>query len=201
MKSILHRNPSVNCLAAFEGVDYHCSMKENATGSRVFIAGPPCSGKTESGRILALLLRVPFIDLDRRISSAAGMPVPGIFESFGEGGFRDLETRELEAVTSMEGGFVTALGGGCLLSERNMRLVTASAVLLSLTAEEDVLVERWRGQKGERPLSMDEASFRALLRRRRTHYSSMPNAVDTSSLTQEEAAEHMMEMLEKGKEN
>ena len=197
MKSILHRNPSVNCLAESEDLDYHCSMKEKNAGHRVFVAGPPCSGKTETGRRLAVLLKVPFIDLDERIQARAGMPVPKIFQKMGERGFRKLETGELESVAGLEDGFVASLGGGCLLSERNMRLVTASGVLLALTAREDVLVERWSRQKGKRPLSMDEASFRELLRRRSTHYASMPNRVDTSSLTPEETAEHLVEIIEK----
>jgi len=199
LKSILHRNPSVNCLASNCDVDYHCSMKEITHRPRVFIAGPPCSGKTGSGRHLAVLLHVPFIDLDERIQASAGMSVPEIFGRMGECGFRRLETLELEAVASMEGGFVTALGGGCLLSERNMRLVTASGILLSLTAEEEVLVERWMGQKGERPLSLTEPAFRKLLRRRGTHYSSMPMQVDTSSISPEETARLLMDLVMDGK--
>ncbi|MCK4506063.1 MAG: hypothetical protein KAW14_10635, partial [Candidatus Aegiribacteria sp.] len=76
---------------------YHNSMKKhNSQSALIFIAGPPCSGKSEVGSILASMLELPFYDLDTVIESFAGMRISEIFRTSGEDRFRELESDCLE---------------------------------------------------------------------------------------------------------
>ena len=75
----------------------------------LFIYGPPGSGKTTLGKLLAGRFGVPFEDLDDSIVRAAdGKSIPAIFADEGEAGFRareraarERERRMQEAVLSI----------------------------------------------------------------------------------------------------
>ena len=103
----------------------------------IFLYGPPGSGKSTIGRIIARNLKLPFVDLDRVIETNAGMSIPQIMAQQGESAFRDLETKALREVYSPlpEGeGLgvrekVIALGGGALLREENRQLAESKAKL------------------------------------------------------------------------
>ena len=56
------------------------------------------AGKTTIGRRLARRLRVPFVELDRRIEEAAGLALDEIFALHGEEYYRRLERETLERV-------------------------------------------------------------------------------------------------------
>ena len=155
---------------------------------RIFLAGPPFSGKTSTGSRLAELLSVPFLDLDGLIEKTASLDIPRIFARIGEEGFRDLESSVLEESVAGNPSSVTALGGGCLLRERNLRLVTGSGRLVALTASTDVLLRRRALQAAGRPLAATEEDLRRLLTLRKDHYESLPEAVDTSRLSPDQAA-------------
>ena len=69
----------------------------------IFLYGPPGSGKTSVGKILAENLALPFVDLDQRIEDQAGMSIPEIFKKKSEPGFRQLEKTALQEVSKMVG--------------------------------------------------------------------------------------------------
>ena len=56
------------------------------------------AGKTTIGRRLARRLRVPFVELDRRVEEAAGLSLGEIFALHGEDYYRRLERETLERV-------------------------------------------------------------------------------------------------------
>lgn len=155
---------------------------------RVFLAGPPWSGKSSAGGLLAALLDVPFSDLDRRVEASAGLPVPGIFRRDGEAAFREHESRELRRAVAGPGSFVLALGGGTLLDPRNLALVLSVGIVITLWAEPSELVRRMAPDGPERPLSTDPAGLLRLLGERRTHYLSLPCRIDTTGRTLPEVA-------------
>ena len=63
----------------------------------VVIVGPPGSGKTTVGRLLAERLGVAFVDTDEVAATAAGKSVPDIFIEDGEERFRELERAAVES--------------------------------------------------------------------------------------------------------
>ena len=75
----------------------------------IFLYGPPGSGKSTVGRIIAQSLGLPFWDLDEEIERQAGLSVLEIFTKEGETEFRARETIALQTALSSEDGIV-ALG-------------------------------------------------------------------------------------------
>jgi shikimate kinase len=112
----------------------------------VVLIGPMGAGKTSVGRRVAKRLGRAFVDTDKEIVKEHG-PIPALFESLGEPGFRELER---DAVTSaLAGTVVVSLGGGAVLDEgTRARLRDERVVLLTVTPE--AVESRIRGS--DRPL-------------------------------------------------
>jgi shikimate kinase len=94
----------------------------------VILIGPPGSGKSTVGPLLAALLGVEFAETDSLIVQRAGKPVADIFIDDGEDAFRDLERSvAAEAVTGHPG--VLALGSGSILSRGTRGLLAGQRVV------------------------------------------------------------------------
>ncbi len=137
----------------------------------VLLWGPPASGKSTVGAMLAHGAQGPFIDVDVAVAREAADDIPGIFAKEGERGFRARErsviTRALENPRA-----VIAVGGGALVDAAFRREVLRRAHVLSLEAPRDVLAARIDAQGVARPLLAGDAGGRldALLEARREAY-------------------------------
>jgi shikimate kinase len=98
-------------------------MKKN-----IVLIGMPGSGKTTVGRRLAERLNMEFVDTDALVEREQGMTIPQIFERFGEATFRDMERRAARTAAAMEGA-VIATGGGMVLREENMQVLSATGMV------------------------------------------------------------------------
>jgi shikimate kinase len=78
------------------------------------LIGPPGSGKTTVGELLAARLGVGFVDTDARIEAAVGKPVSDIFIEDGEPAFRELEREAAAAAIGGHDGVLCVGGGGVL---------------------------------------------------------------------------------------
>ena len=94
-----------------------CKRMEN-----IILIGMPGCGKSTVGKMLAEQLGLPFIDADTEIERKAAMPIPEIFEKYGEDEFRKLETRVL-AELGQKSAHVIATGGGCVTRNENYSLL------------------------------------------------------------------------------
>lgn len=88
----------------------------------IALVGMPGCGKSTVGRLIANRLGREFVDLDTVIEERAEMPIPEIFEKYGEDHFRKLETEALTDV-SKRSSLVIATGGGTVIKEENRRLL------------------------------------------------------------------------------
>lgn len=167
----------------------------------LFLYGPPGSGKSTVGKILARRLNLPFIDLDAVIADSAGQKIPAIFACEGEAGFRLRETAALKTVT---GGApaVVGLGGGALLKPENRALAEAAGEVLCFEADLATLQARVNRSPGTRPLLSSPQSdcrqppqagqgkpIAQLLAERADHYASFPRRVTVSDRPPEETAD------------
>jgi shikimate kinase len=92
------------------------------------LIGPPGSGKSTVGPLLAALLGVDFADTDGLIEQRTGKPVADVFIEDGEEAFRELERWAVtEAIGTQRG--VIALGGGSVLSETTRKLLAGRPVV------------------------------------------------------------------------
>lgn len=113
------------------------------------VIGPPGAGKSLVGKLVARLLRVPFVDTDRRIVARHGA-IPEIFAEKGEEWFRAAERSEVQAALTERA--VVALGGGAVL-DTHTQAELVSARVAFLTVSPDVVEGRIRGNS--RPLLKD----------------------------------------------
>lgn len=141
---------------------------------KIFLYGPPGSGKSTLGKLLAQNLDLSFIDIDTEIVSAAGMTIPQIMAEHGESAFRDLESATItQACTSDQGG-VFALGGGALLRDENRARVESVGEVVFLDVSLDSLLSRLSLDESQRPLLAGDpvSKLKGLLERRKEHYES-----------------------------
>ena len=122
-----------------------------ALGKRsVVLIGMMGAGKSTIGRRIAARLRLPFLDADSEIETAAGMSIPDIFETHGEPHFRDGEARVIARLLD-SGPAVIATGGGAFMREETRNRVRDKAVSIWLKADADVIMKRVR-RRSDRPL-------------------------------------------------
>ena len=113
--------------------------------SSIFLYGPSGSGKSTVGEILATSLNLPYVDLDLEIEKQIGMPIPEIFSSEGEAGFREREHRALQSILTAQEKII-ALGGGALTNPRNRKLVETNGSVIVLKAPLETLLTRQIGR-------------------------------------------------------
>lgn len=120
------------------------------TAPHIVLVGPMGAGKSAVGRALAARLAMPFVDLDLRIESDAGMAIAGIFERQGEAAFRTMEARALRQALSGAPA-VIATGGGAVLASDNRAAMRRAARVIYLHVSPQCQAERLAGDTG-RPL-------------------------------------------------
>jgi shikimate kinase len=122
-----------------------------ALGMRsVVLVGMMGAGKSTIGRRLSARLRLPFLDADSEIETAAGMSIPDIFEAHGEPHFRDGEARVIARL--LDGGpAVIATGGGAFMREDTRNRIRDKAVSIWLKADADIIMKRVK-RRADRPL-------------------------------------------------
>ena len=154
----------------------------------LFLYGPPGSGKSTIGRLLAARLGLPFTDLDAVIVETDGRPIPQIFAEEGEPGFR---AREKQALADMGARprHVVALGGGALLNPECRALAEANGEVLCLACTLETLCQRIDNAPGSRPLAGGHAALEKLMANRAAHYASFPRRLDVTNGTPETLAE------------
>jgi shikimate kinase len=122
-----------------------------ALGRRsLVLVGMMGAGKSSIGRRLAARLDIAFVDADVEIEKAAGMSIPDMFATRGEGEFRAGEARVILRLLD-SGPQVLATGGGAFLSADTRAAIAATGISIWLNAEFEVLMKRIR-RRHDRPL-------------------------------------------------
>ncbi len=105
----------------------------------VVLIGISGSGKTGMGKRLAHRLSREFIDLDALIQEREGLSISQIFESRGEEGFRQAETEAVKAISGSNGAII-ACGGGAVLKDINMELLSQNGITIFMNRQvKDIL--------------------------------------------------------------
>jgi XRE family transcriptional regulator, aerobic/anaerobic benzoate catabolism transcriptional regulator len=164
----------------------------------VALLGLRGAGKTTIGRRLARRLRVPFIELDRRIEQAADLSLGELFSLHGEAYYRRLERDTLVEVLAERRPLVLATGGGIVTSPETFALLRRSAVTVWLRASPEDHWNRVVGQGDRRPMAdhpQAMADLRALLAARQPLYGTADFTVDTSGRTIERVIEDVRKVV------
>lgn len=163
---------------------------------KIFIYGPPGSGKSTIGKILASNVNAHFLDLDAEIELYAGDTISSIFKTKGEVFFRDLETKLLEGLDACDNTII-ALGGGTLLRSSNRSVVEKMGIIICLDATVDTLLSRLDKNAETRPLIAENVNrnLHKLITERASHYHSFPIIIDSSIASPEDIAWEIQKKL------
>jgi shikimate kinase len=154
------------------------------------------AGKSTIGRRMAARLRLPFLDADTEIETAAGMSIPDIFETHGEPHFRDGEARVIARL--LDGGpAVIATGGGAFMREETRGRVRDKAVSIWLKADAEVIMKRVR-RRTDRPLLQNadpEATVNRLLGEREPVYGTADLTILSRDVPHDKIVDECMEAM------
>jgi shikimate kinase len=154
-------------------------------GPVAVMIGPPGSGKSKVGRILAAGLGVTVRDTDADIEAAAGKPVSDIFVDDGEPRFRELEHQAVLAALAEHDG-VLSLGGGAVMSQATQEALEKYAAdgghVVFLDVPLAVAAQRV-GMNQARPLLLGNprAQWQKLMTERRPTYERLATLTIVSS--------------------
>jgi len=176
-------------------------LTSSDTGGKgvVVLIGPPASGKSTVGTLLAAGLGLPFADTDELVAKAAGKPVGDIFVEDGEAAFREHErgavARGLDGFGAAGG--VLALGSGAVL-DPDMRRMIGRHTVVYLEAGFGAVAKRTGFDKPRVVIPGNpRGRLRSMLEERRPVYESLASlTVPTDDLTPEEVAADLVNQLQ-----
>ena len=172
--------------SVIEDVFYKCLMK---TLNVVFIGMPGC-GKTSVGKAYADIVSRSFLDTDIFVEQQ-GMPIPEIFEKYGEEAFRDKESAAIKMLSSMSEK-VIATGGGAVKRKENIEMMKQNGVVVYLKRDLDKLCTDGR------PLSQGgEEKIKKLYEERHELYENAADVVIENHDDIDECAKRLYNMIEK----
>jgi shikimate kinase len=182
---------------------------------RIVLTGFMGAGKSVVGRLLAVRLGWPFLDIDSLITAEHGLSVARIFAQDGEEHFRRLEAEAIARVLDPVHEYrqaVVALGGGAIETEAVRRLLFDEAasvpgvVTVFLTAPLPELLTRCNaGAQTTCNEAEEETALRPLLTapeppedrlaRRLPHYRRANLTIDTSGIPPTEVVDRILHWL------
>ena len=109
------------------------------------------SGKSTIGAQLAEKLAMKFIDVDDEIERKYNTEIKDIFALQGEAWFREAEEEMLAQLCKERKGHVISLGGGALISAKNLQGVINSGILIYINSKPEEIWKRIR-HSTRRPL-------------------------------------------------
>ncbi|HLG33602.1 MAG TPA: shikimate kinase [Bacteroidia bacterium] len=118
---------------------------------RIFLVGFMGSGKSMLGEKIAAMLKIPFVDLDKKIEKQQGKTVAEIFQKKGENYFRTVEAEVLRK-TKRYTDSVIATGGGAPCFHDNMKWMNENGITVYLSAKSAELYHRLLSDRENRPL-------------------------------------------------
>jgi shikimate kinase len=182
-------------------------MSQGPTGQaalprRIVLTGFMGAGKSTVGRMLAVRLGWPFLDIDSLITADQDSTIAQIFAKHGEPHFRHLEAGVITRVLSSgheHPQSVVALGGGAIETEAvRLLLREPHTVTIFLSAPLAELLTRCQGGATEapvRPLLTAAESPEDRLARRLPHYRRAHLTVDTFGIPANTVVDRIIEWL------
>lgn len=156
------------------------------------------TGKTAAGIIIASELNRILIDTDQIIEEENGSTISQIFTEKGEAYFRDQESAVIAGLGRYPSGrLVIATGGGTVLREENMKMLSENGLIILLTASPKAILRRV-SKTDQRPLLAGPGAadiIKAKLQERKRFYRNYSFRVDTTGLTPKQVAREIIAYL------
>ncbi len=165
----------------------------------IFLIGFMGCGKSTIAGLLAEKTGYALCEMDEAIEAAEGCSIRTLFETKGEGYFRDRETAFLRTLSG-QGPSVVSCGGGVAMRKENVSLMRQKGRILYLTATPQTILERVQYGKN-RPLldgKMCVEEIEALMEKREKAYGEASDwQLATDTLSPEELVEQIEKILKR----
>ncbi|CAM3123049.1 shikimate kinase [Filibacter tadaridae] len=136
---------------------------------KVYLVGYMGCGKSAIGKRLSFVTKMPYYDMDKEIVKKMGMPIPKIFEKYGELRFREMETEFLRSFRDES--CIIATGGGVPMRRENREIMRKTGLVFFLNAP---FRDIWRRISTDKNRPIVQRSTRAelefLFNERKPHY-------------------------------
>lgn len=172
---------------------------DRAAHRNLFLIGFMGTGKSTIAAELSKLLFRDVLEMDETIEKREGMSIPGIFSTYGEPYFRELETSLLKEIGE-SGNYIISCGGGVAMRKENVEEMRKSGRIILLTAKPETILLRVLDDES-RPLLKGHKNtndIAALIHSRRPAYEAAADyVVATDDKAVEEITEEILNILEK----
>jgi len=169
----------------------------------IILTGFMGTGKSVVAKKLAQELRMGYIDTDKIIEDKEKCKIRKIFEERGENYFREIETKIIKEVSSLNN-YVIATGGGVVLKEENIKALRKKGFIIYLSANPEVILKRTEKNE-ERPLLLNckdpYKKIEEMLSFRKPYYEKANLKIDTSNLNPTEVVERIVKFFKKNEDN
>ena len=154
------------------------------------------TGKSTVAQILAQRLGRSVLEMDATLEQRAGKPISAIFAEEGEPHFRQME-RALVQELAAQHGLVVSCGGGVVLNPDNVRDLSATGLVVCLTATPEVILQRVAAATHRPLLEGGEKTKKIieLLTKRQPLYNAVPHRIDTACRTPAEIADLILTLF------
>lgn len=168
----------------------------------LYLVGYAGSGKSSLGKRLARRLGIRFVDTDKWVEMTEGASVADIFHFGGEEYFRRAERSAVENLYCDGENMVVATGGGLPTWSDNMEWLNDHGLTIYLRRSAEQILSRmseygrqkrpmFRGKSDEELL----AFMKAQMAEREAFYARANIVVDCTSMSDDEAVEHIVKEL------
>ncbi len=167
--------------------------------NRICLIGVRGAGKSTLGRMAGARLDVPFVEVNKEIELAGGMPMGEIMDLYGQEGYRKLEADALDRVIQTYDAMILAVAGGIVAEPAiyNKLLGQFHTIWIKATPEEHM--ERVRAQGDERPMAGDPEAMtqlRTILTSREKIYERAQAQLDTTGASEEASLGQLLRIIE-----
>jgi shikimate kinase len=125
---------------------------------KIILLGYMGCGKSTIANSLSKNIKIPFVDLDKKIEEKTNLSINAIFEKHGEIYFRKLEHEVFLELLHSPDELIIGLGGGTPCYANNHELLKGEGVVsIYLKASIETLFQRLAVNKSKRPLIADKS--------------------------------------------
>ena len=161
----------------------------------IVLVGFMGTGKTTIATQLANKLGMRYVSTDDLIEKREKRTINEIFTKSGEDYFRNAESEVIKEASGLDNAVIDA-GGGVVLREENMAMLKSSGIVICLTADEEVIMERTKKYKHRPLLNVEDPKrkIRDLLAKRAPFYAKADHCLDTGKFTVRQIVEKVTEI-------